>query len=212
MSDPFSDFSSLDDLRKFLDPNSDAPGIIAGLIHQQGLLHFLGSGPGIFHTDAAHAKLQRPFQQLRNQCPQGVSAVHFRESKKAMSIYRQRFTPTAARRPLRLLALALLSQGCIATAHAWTVVVDSAADATGPCASTGLGPCTLRDAITYANANRNQGGDNRIEFRIGAGESRPSSLKATGMAGSCSPLHRPHRSPWTPARSLAMRTTCHAAP
>ena len=86
-----------------------------------------------------------------------------------MSIYRQRFTPTAARRPLRLLALALLSQGCIATAHAWTVVVDSAADATGPCASTGLGPCTLRDAITYANANRNQGGDNRIEFRIGAG-------------------------------------------
>lgn len=63
----------------------------------------------------------------------------------------------------------MLSQGCIATAHAWTVVVDSAADATGPCASTGLGPCTLRDAITYANANRNQGGDNRIEFRIGAG-------------------------------------------
>ena len=75
----------------------------------------------------------------------------------------------AARRPLRLLALALLSQGCIAKAQAWTVVVDSAADASGPCASTGLGPCTLRDAITYANANRNKGGDNRIEFNIGAG-------------------------------------------
>ncbi|WP_237736828.1 Ig-like domain-containing protein [Delftia acidovorans] len=89
--------------------------------------------------------------------------------KMAMRIYRQRFTTRPASRPLRLLALALLLQGCVATAHAWTVVVDSAADASGPCASTGLGPCSLRDAITYANANRNKGGDNRIEFSIGAG-------------------------------------------
>ncbi len=111
----------------------------------------------------------------------------------AMRIYRRRFTTRLASRPLRLLALALLLQGCVATAQAWTVVVDSAADASGPCASTGLGPCSLRDAITYANANRNKGGDNRIEFSIGAGESRPSSPKATGMAASCSPLHRPHR-------------------
>ncbi|XJC72958.1 CSLREA domain-containing protein [Delftia tsuruhatensis] len=89
----------------------------------------------------------------------------------------------------------MLSQGCIATAHAWTVVVDSAADATGPCASTGLGPCTLRDAITYANANRNQGGDNRIEFRIGAGRAdhrRPKQLEWQAHAAHCTG-HIAHR-------------------
>ena len=87
----------------------------------------------------------------------------------AMRIDRQRFTTRPASRPLRLLALALLLQGCVTTAHAWTVVVNSDADALGPCASTGLGPCTLRDAIAYANAHRNTGGDNRIEFSIGTG-------------------------------------------
>jgi hypothetical protein len=55
LSDLFSDFSSLDDLRKFLDPNSDAPGIIAGLIHQQGLLHFLGQAPG-YSTQTPHMR------------------------------------------------------------------------------------------------------------------------------------------------------------
>src|SRR5256885_7577716 len=108
------------------------------------------------------ALFSRPvLRNIQNAFRQPISG----KVKMAMKIYRQRFIPMAARRPLRLLALALLSQGCVATAQAWTVVVDSAADASGPCASTGLGPCTLRDAITYANANRNKGGDNRIEFR-----------------------------------------------
>jgi CSLREA domain-containing protein len=38
-------------------------------------------------------------------------------------------------------------------AHAAGIVVNDAGDTTGACATTGLGTCTLRDAITYANSN-----------------------------------------------------------
>lgn len=114
----------------------------------------------------------------------------------ALTIYRQRFTPTAASRPLRLLALAMLMQGCIATAHAWTVVVDRDADEVGPCASTGLGPCTLRDAIAYANSHRNTGGDNRIEFSIGTGGEHTITTQAGWDGRLMQPL--------APARSLTV--------
>src|SRR2546427_996196 len=72
------------------------------------------------------ALFSRPvLRNIQNAFRQPISG----KVKMAMKIYRQRFIPMAARRPLRLLALALLSQGCVATAQAWTVVVDSAADA-----------------------------------------------------------------------------------
>jgi parallel beta-helix repeat protein len=42
---------------------------------------------------------------------------------------------------------------CAANAAAATVTVTDAGDSTNACATTGTGTCTLRDAITYANAN-----------------------------------------------------------
>src|SRR2546427_2233942 len=65
------------------------------------------------------ALFSRPvLRNIQNAFRQPISG----KVKMAMKIYRQRFIPMAARRPLRLLALALLSQGCVATAQAWTVV------------------------------------------------------------------------------------------
>lgn len=53
-----------------------------------------------------------------------------------------------------------------ALASGATVVVNSAADTLSSCASTGIGTCSLRDAITFANANA---GADAIEFAIETG-------------------------------------------
>src|SRR5436190_7818524 len=44
-----------------------------------------------------------------------------------------------------------------------TILVNDPGDTTGPCSTTGTGTCTLRDAITFANASA--GGDT-IHFDI----------------------------------------------
>jgi len=46
------------------------------------------------------------------------------------------------------------------------VTVTLATDTTNPCATTGVAPCSLRDAITFANANA---GADEIHFAIGSG-------------------------------------------
>src|SRR5215471_6596879 len=54
------------------------------------------------------------------------------------------------RKPLSALAgLCLLASPLVGA----TVTVNDAGDSTNPCATTGSGTCTLRDAITFANAN-----------------------------------------------------------
>ena len=64
-----------------------------------------------------------------------------------------------------LLGLALLG-ALVIPASAATVTVNDSGDSTNACATTGTGTCTLRDAITYANANSGT----TIEFDIpGAG-------------------------------------------
>ena len=57
-----------------------------------------------------------------------------------------RFAPVLATGALILFAF-------VATASAATVTVNDAGDSTNACATTGAGTCTLRDAITYANAH-----------------------------------------------------------
>jgi CSLREA domain-containing protein len=49
--------------------------------------------------------------------------------------------------------MALMLLACAANVTAATVTVNDTGDSTGTCATTGTGTCTLRDAITYANAN-----------------------------------------------------------
>ncbi|HYX22369.1 MAG TPA: hypothetical protein VFA98_16115, partial [Thermoanaerobaculia bacterium] len=47
----------------------------------------------------------------------------------------------------------LLLLACVANVAAATVTVTDTGDSTGACSTTGTGTCTLRDAITFANAN-----------------------------------------------------------
>ncbi|MCB0201390.1 MAG: CSLREA domain-containing protein [Anaerolineae bacterium] len=54
-------------------------------------------------------------------------------------------------------------QASPALAPAASIVVNDAGDTTGACATTGVGTCTLRDAITYANSNA---GPDTITFNI----------------------------------------------
>ncbi len=54
------------------------------------------------------------------------------------------------RKPLEALIACLL---LAAPLGASTVTVDDSGDSTNPCATTGVQPCTLRDAMTYANAH-----------------------------------------------------------
>ena len=67
-------------------------------------------------------------------------------------------------RPIVIVAAAWLAGP--AQASGATVVVNSAADTLSGCATTGIGTCSLRDAITFANANA---GADTIEFAIGTG-------------------------------------------
>ena len=60
----------------------------------------------------------------------------------------------AAPRAARVLATAALALLALAaSAGATTVTVNDAGDSTNTCATSGAGTCTLRDAITYANAH-----------------------------------------------------------
>src|SRR5262249_31340961 len=61
---------------------------------------------------------------------------------------------TSVVRPTLLtLALSVVLAAASTTASAGTVTVNDSGDSSNPCATTGTGTCTLRDAITYANAN-----------------------------------------------------------
>ena len=53
----------------------------------------------------------------------------------------------------RTAAAALVIGGIAAAGAAATVTVSDAGDSSNPCATTGTGTCTLRDAITFANAH-----------------------------------------------------------
>jgi hypothetical protein len=53
----------------------------------------------------------------------------------------------------RVLVSLVIAAGISTTAVAATVTVTDSGDSTNACATTGAGTCTLRDAITYANAN-----------------------------------------------------------
>jgi len=64
-----------------------------------------------------------------------------------------------------LSATLLLLLACAANATAATVTVTDAGDTTNSCATTGAGTCTLRDAITYANAHSGS----TIAFNISGG-------------------------------------------
>jgi parallel beta-helix repeat protein len=64
-----------------------------------------------------------------------------------------------------LATAALILLAFAATAGAAVVTVNDAGDATNACATTGAGTCTLRDAITYANAHSGS----TIAFNIAGG-------------------------------------------
>jgi CSLREA domain-containing protein len=53
----------------------------------------------------------------------------------------------------RILVSLVIAAGISTAAAAATVTVTDSGDSTNACATTGVGTCTLRDAITYANAN-----------------------------------------------------------
>jgi CSLREA domain-containing protein len=65
--------------------------------------------------------------------------------------------------PLLLLSLGAFPQVTCTQAPNATIVVTSSGDDRTHCESEGVGPCTLRDAITYANCNP---GTDRIHFNI----------------------------------------------
>ena len=52
-----------------------------------------------------------------------------------------------------ILTFTLVLSAAAGASTAATVTVNDSGDTTNPCATTGTGTCTLRDAITYANAN-----------------------------------------------------------
>jgi len=61
--------------------------------------------------------------------------------------------PRALARASALLATLLLFFSGTAFGGGPTITVNDAGDTTNPCATTGAGTCTLRDALTYANAH-----------------------------------------------------------
>jgi CSLREA domain-containing protein len=83
-------------------------------------------------------------------------------------ICRERRSPSAKVGVRARGGLALLLCLGPAIGRAAVIVVNDAGDAIHACATTGTGTCTLRDAITFANANANTGPDT-IGFDIGSG-------------------------------------------